>query len=274
MLSLEASFQSLIAALSGLSGVRAIGKAGGAALPQDGFSDIDLFIFCDQIPSRRDRASLYAARSSLLTVSQYGETEHPHWGLVDSLLLGKQEVYPMFFTKSIFSESVASILRGERTEREDNYFYPTGRCASLLSMHAYFDPYGLIEAWKEACATYPEPLRIALLNRHLPKIDDEEDFLRAIMRGDVLFFHATLDLALDHFLQALFALNMVYFPSRKRTPEYLRSFVKKPDDCEGKLLNVIRLCANPDTLNEAYEIWKTLCLELVGLVEESNYAQK
>ena len=274
MLSLEASFQSLIAALSGLSCVRAIGKAGGAALPQDGFSDIDLFIFCDQIPSRRDRASLYEPRSSMLAVSEYGETEHPHWGLVDSLLLGEQEVYPMFFTKSIFSESVASILRGERTEREDNYFYPTGRCASLLNMHAYFDPNGLIEAWKEACATYPDPLRIALLNRHLPKIDDEEDFQRAILRGDVLFFHATLDLALDHFLQALFALNMVYFPSRKRTPEYMRSFVKKPHDCEGKLLNVIRLGANPDTLNDAYEIWKKLCAELVGLAEESSYAQK
>ena len=76
METLESSFQSLIGALSRLESVRAIGKTGGAALPADGFSDIDLFIFCEQLPTRKERAAVYASIASGCSVVKYGETEH------------------------------------------------------------------------------------------------------------------------------------------------------------------------------------------------------
>ena len=265
MKTLESSFQSLVGALSGLDCVRAIGKTGGAALPTDGFSDIDLFLFCDRLPTRSEREALYRSLSGRCSVENYGEFEHPHWGLADSLLLGEQEVYPMFFSKDAFVDSVRSILRGERIEREANYFYPTGRCASILGMHACFDPDGFLEQLKQRCGNYPDALRNALLNAYLPKIDDEEDFQRAIRRGDVLFFHSTLDLALDSFLQALFALNRVYFPSRKRSLDFIRSFRIKPNDCEERLLRVVQMSVLPDTLSDAYNVWQSLCAELIGL---------
>ena len=123
---------------------------------------------------------------------------------------------------------------------------------------------------KQRCGNYPDALRNALLNAYLPKIDDEEDFQRAIRRGDVLFFHSTLDLALDSFLQALFALNRVYFPSRKRSLERIASFQIKPHDCEERLLRVVEMSSKPKTLSDAYDVWQQLCVELIKLSEANR----
>lgn len=270
MITLESSFQALVGALSRLKCIRAIGKTGGAALPKNGFSDIDLFVFCERLPTRAERAAAYKSLSSSCSVVEFGETEHPHWGLVDSLLLGEQEVYPMFFTNDTFVDSIRSILRGERLEKEANYFYPTGRCASILGMHPFYDPDALLATLKQVCERYPNSLRNAILNNTLPKMDDVEDFQRAILRGDVLFFHSTLDLALDSFLQALFALNRVYFPSRKRSLERIRSFKIKPRDCEERLLRVVKISKNPDALSDAHEVWQRLCAELLELIEANR----
>ena len=260
--SVDSVFHELIRSLKVLPQIRAIGKTGGGALPDDGSGDIDLFVFCDTIPLLPERKQAFAALNGTVTIVEFGSTEHPHWGLVDSLLIGQQEVYLMFFTMRVFAESIVSILRGERTQREENYFYPAGRCASILGMHAFYDPDGFLAGLKEQCSVYTDAMRDALLRAHLPMIDDREDFQRAIRRGDVLFFHATLDLALDHFLQALFALNRAYFPGRKRSAALIRSFALKPDDCEARLLRAVELGARAETLAESYAIWRALCMEM------------
>ncbi|NTU77304.1 MAG: DUF4037 domain-containing protein, partial [Alphaproteobacteria bacterium] len=194
---LQTEFDALVQALKRHPSLRAIGKTGGEALPTDGFSDIDLFLFCEQIPSLDERESCLRSVADRVMVTKFGETEHPHWGLVDSVLIGEQEVYLMYFTLGAFEASVETILRGERTEREENYFYPTGRLASIQGMHAFYNPDEFLARLQSRIAVYPDSLRNAILSRCLPKIDDKEDFMRAIRRKDVLFYHATLDLALD-----------------------------------------------------------------------------
>jgi hypothetical protein len=262
MNTLETAFHNLLQSIQTIPAVCAIGKTGGAALPKDGCSDIDLFVFCETIPSLREREQSLATLHESVTVVEFDAREHPHWGLVDSMLIGEQEIYLMFFTKRVFAESVASILCGERTEREENYFYPTGRCASVLGMHSFYDPKGFLYGLQQQCMVYPDELRDALLAAHLPKINDHEDFQRAILRNDVLFYHATLDLALDHFLQALFALNRVYFPSRKRSLELIRDFTVMPEDCESRILRVIELGVNVEMLAESYRLWQALCRDI------------
>lgn len=262
---IQAEFDTLLQTIKQLPVLRAIGKTGGEALPNDGYSDIDLFLFCEQIPALEVRSVHYSLFPRGVNVAEFGSCEHPHWGLVDSVLIGEQEVYLMYFTQSVFIASIDAILRGERTEREENYFYPTGRLASILGMHAFYDPDGYLADIKTHISVYPDALRNAILSRCLPKIDDEEDFMRAIRRKDVLFYHSTLDLALDRFLQALFALNRVYFPSRKRSLEFIHGFAIKPVDCEVKLERVVALGASVEMLQESYETWQSLCRELENL---------
>lgn len=265
MPSIKSSFEQLLLTLRESGYFHAIGKTGGASLPQDGFSDIDLFLFCGVIPARAVRESILGSLGDSIEITGFGEQEHPHWGLVDSILIGEQEVYLMHFTAEPFQNSIESILRGERTEREENYFYPTGRISSILGMHTFFDPCGYLAGLKERILVYPDALQRAILSRCLPKMNDEEDFMRAIRREDVLFYHSTLDLALDRFLQALFARNRVYFPSRKRSLKFIEGFAVKPQDCAARLERVVSLGANAKTLEESYQIWQQLCRELTAL---------
>ena len=82
----------------------------------------------------------------------------------------------------------------------------------------------------------------------------------------MLFYHATLELGMDHFLQMLFAINRCYFPSRKRSLKLMGDFALKPADCENRLLKTIRLGSDASVLAESYEIWSALCHELLNLL--------
>lgn len=64
---------------------------------------------------------------------------------------------------------------------------------------------------KKKLSSYPPQLSTKLIKHHIEKINNEEDFDRAVSREDILFYHSTLDSALGHFLQALFALNCCFF---------------------------------------------------------------
>ena len=184
------------------------------------------------------------------------------WGVCDFVFIGSAEICLMYFTIDEMDSDVESVLNGSRLDREGEYYYPTGRCASFLSMHSLCDKQGYIKAMQEKLSVYPEDLAEKLFAHHVRLINDEEDFERAVSRGDVLFYHATLESALDHFLQALFALNHRFFPSRKRTLEWVECFENKPENCSERLLKVILLGAATETLSESYEIWCGLCNEL------------
>jgi hypothetical protein len=73
---------------------------------------------------------------------------------------------------------------------------------------------------------------------------------------------------LDHFLQALFALNREYFPSRKRSELYLQTFKVKPPGCETRLREVVALGGNAETLDQAYPAWQGLVQDLKSLTRD------
>ena len=176
----------------------------------------------------------------------------------------------MYFNISDMNNEIESVLNGSRLDRESEYFYPTGRCATFLSMCILYDKTGYIADMKEKLSVYPQSLAEKLYNHHIRKINDGEDFERAVIRGDILFYHATLELAIDHFLQALFALNQCWFPGRKRTLQFVQEFKIKPIECFERLLKVIELSAVAETLPQSYEIWSALCTELVDMPAFKN----
>ncbi len=167
----------------------------------------------------------------------------------------------MYFTTSEVDNDIESVLNGSRLDKEDGYFYPTGRCATFLTIYILYDKNGYISTMKEKLSLYPLQLSAKLMMYHIDKINDKEDFGRAVSRGDVLFYHSTLESALDHFLQAIFAFNQCFFPSRKRTAQFIESFKHKPKNCTERLLKVVELGSQPGTLSQSYEEWVVLCDE-------------
>ncbi|HSK86708.1 MAG TPA: DUF4037 domain-containing protein [Anaerolineales bacterium] len=196
-----------------------------------------------------------------------GKLEGGHWGQGDCLLMAGVETWLLYFTVAEACAELEAILAGKYLGRLDSYYYPIGRCAMWRTMRSFYDPDGILKSFKQRLAEYPQSLRMAMIDHHLAALDDVEDLERAVGRRDVFFFHFALDLALDHFLQALFALNREYFPSRKRSEIYLRGFKIKPRDCEQRLQQVVTLGGNADTLEEAYKVWTALAHDLKLLLE-------
>ena len=134
-------------------------------------------------------------------------------------------------------------------------------------MRAFYDPHGVLKSFKQRLNEYPQELAWAVINHHLKALEDVEDLERAVGRKDVFFFHFAMDLALDHFLQTLFALNKEYFPSRKRSESSVQGFKLKPAQCEERLCQVVALGGSAETLGRSYKLWNGLVCDLKFLVQ-------
>ena len=81
----------------------------------------------------------------------------------------------------------------------------------------------------------------------------------------MLFYHQVVEEFLDHFLQALYAKNRRYFPSRKRTESAIAAVELKPQNCYERLLKVVNLGSNENTIDESVEELKKIYEELKEL---------
>jgi hypothetical protein len=270
---LEEYYPLIVCSVSEINEVAAIGKSGGSKLPENGESDIDIYVFCDEIPDIQTRQNVIEKFKSVISYMKISEAGGRFWGVCDFLTIDNTDICLMYFTVSDMNEEIESILNGSRLDRENEYFYPTGRCATFLLMYVLYDKNRYIANMKEKLSTYPEDLAEKLYNHHIRKAKGNfggEDFERAVSRSDVLFYHETVERAIDHFLQALFALNKCFFPSRKRTIEFINGFDIKPLNCTERLLRTIELGAKPETLADSYVVWSSLYKELFDLGTHSE----
>jgi len=256
------NYKLLIDEIRKIDGVASIGKSGGETIPIQNENDIDVFIFCSHIPNAQTRKTAVKKVESAVSKITISETAGRFWGVCDFVTIENTEICLMYFNISDMNDEIESVLNGSRLDRENEYFYPTGRCATFLSMYVLYDKTGYISNMKEKLSVYPIVLSKKLYDHHVGKINDNEDFERAIARKDTIFYHSTLELAIDHFLQALFALNQCYFPSRKRITQFIEKFKLKPINCSERLLEVIKTGSEPRTLSQSYDIWSALCKEL------------
>jgi hypothetical protein len=268
---LENALQQLVEVVAVQNTVRAIGLSGGdRALPEPGEGDIDLFIYCSAIPASQQRRELLNSHPNLIQNSETDLMENGHWGQADRVGLRGVETWMMYFTVAEAGSELAAILAGKFLGREDSEFYPIGRCALLKGMRLLYDPDGVLQSFQHRLAEYPQELALKVINHHLKALQDVEDLQRAVQRKDVLFFHYVLDLALDHFLLAMFALNREYFPSRKRSQGFIHKFSVKPADCEDRLCQLVRLGGQADTLDQSYWILGDLVRDLTTLIENGR----
>jgi hypothetical protein len=268
---IETAINELVEAVARNSAVRAIGLSGGArSLPEPGEGDIDLFVYCTEIPTQSQRHEVLASLGESVGQIAIGRSEGGHWGQGDSLVAAGVETWLMYFTLAEARAELEAVLAGQYLGRLDSYYYPVGRCAMWKAMRIFYDPDGILQSFKARLETYPEGLARTVVAHHTEALGDVEDIERAVQRKDVLFYHFALDLALDHFLQAVFALNKEYFPSRKRSESYLQGFRVKPPGCEQRLRQVVALGGEAETLGRSYETWQALVRDLEALAGPSQ----
>lgn len=257
----------IISHLIALEEITAAGLTG--KLHQDlkpGESDIDIFVFCKEIPPDDQRRQVYEklVTASLIQDLHMSVSQGGAWGIGDCFWANGVETWLMFFGEKEMEDYLDAVLSGNYLDSEQG-FYPTGRCATIQNMVILQDRCGFIDSLKQKVQVYPESLRNKLAVHHLDLSIDEEDFGRAVLRGDVLFYHQVLETALDHFLQALFAVNRKYFPGRKRMVQYIDGFEIAPHQCAARLLQVVELGSKNDGIAESSRICHELVSELTEL---------
>jgi hypothetical protein len=256
----------LINNISEMSEVQSIGISGGkTSLPKAGEGDIDIFIYCDKIPNFEERQAVINQLGEQIQEGKVNIFEGEHWGIGDFMLINGIETWLMYFTVSETLTEINSILNGKYPDKLDNYYYPIGRCAMLKDINVLCDKSNFLDGLKKRLSEYPDKLGKILIQYHLDELEDTEDLERAVVRKDVLFYHFAMDLAIDHFLQALFAINKIYFPSRKRTLDFIENFSIKPEGCNEKLLEVIRLGSFTEEINQSFTLWSNMVNELKKL---------
>ena len=255
--------------ISAMDEVESIGiSASKKELPKAGEGDIDVFIYCGKIPELEKRQAVIKQTGSVIQAGKMNVFEGGHWGVGDLVYIDGIETWLMYFIVNETLRNVEAILNGDYPDKLDNYYYPIGRCAMLKNIHVLYDKSEFLHTLKARLSIYPNDLAKALASYHLNMLEDTEDLVRAVSRKDVLFYHFAMDLAIDHFLQALFAINKVYFPSRKRTLEFIKKFDRKPERCEERLLDSLQLGSCAETVAASCEQWSKLVAELRGLCEE------
>jgi hypothetical protein len=243
--------------------VQSIGISGSKTpFPKAGEGDIDIFIYCDMIPQFEKRQAILNQLGDLLQESKINVFESGHWGIGDFVLINGVETWLMYFTVNETLRDVESILNGDYPDKLDNYYYPIGRCGMLKNINVLYDKNDFLYLLKKRLSEYPDKLAKILVEYHLHKLKDTEDLERAVIRKDVLFYHFAMDIAIDHFLQALFAVNRTYFPSRKRTIDFIRNFNIKPERCDERLLEVVRLGGCSEGISQSYALWSNMVDEL------------
>lgn len=266
------NFFLIIDAISTLDEVQAVGKCGGKELPVSNGSDVDVFVFCDAIPEAGKRKAKMDEIAHVITKTQINAFEGELWGVGDFIYVGDMEICIMYFTIAKTVSYIEAVLNGEHLDKVNNYFYPTGRCATIKNIYILFDRRGFLASMKEKLSVYPAGLAEKMIKRHLSRLENTEDLERAVAREDALFYHFALDISIDHFLQALFALNRSFFPSRKRTTEHMAAFGRLPEDCAGRLLKVVELGGYRDTIRQSYDLWTGLCRDLSDIVRSHKGA--
>lgn len=260
---IQETFDKLINQLSQLKSVKVIGISGELKpFPEPGKGDFDIFIYCDEVPSEQVRYDNLRELSESIKNVKSNVFCNDEWGLSDYCTIEGIDTWMMYLNKDDVEKNAQEILSGKYLGKIDNYYYPIGRLAMLKNLTVLYESDSFIKQLKSILETYPDILKEKIISYNLNALDDVEDLERAMYRKDVLFFHFALDLAIDHFLMVLFALNETYFPSRKRSLQYIEKFEKKPSQCTERLLSIIKNGAEAETLENSYETFRQLCEDL------------
>lgn len=255
----------LVNELSQCETIKAIGQTGDInAKLIPGNSDIDLFVLCNSVPTEDDRKQIYLKYLVEYSECQMNVCNGGIWGYGDILIIDGIDVMFMYFTVKEMSDYLEEVLQGRHLDKVGG-FYPTGRLSSIENINILYERDEVLTSMKNRVKEYSVDLFKKLYDYHINRVLDEEDLGRVILRNEVIFYHQVLENSLDHLLQALYALNVTYFPSRKRVEQYIDKFNNKPVDCNTRLHRIISNSVSSETIEESVRELRSIVSDIKKL---------
>jgi hypothetical protein len=201
----------------------------------DSLSDVDIYLFADEV--------LPGVRRAERVVAELGAEARPEsWGADDPFVQGGTDFWHAGQRVECWLRSTREVDRtlraclGGEVRREYVVWTVMGflsytALADVHSMKVVDDPHGILGRWKEAVATYPEALRQGILDRFMPEAafwPENFHYRTAVQRADVIYTSGIVQQVLHALIQAVFALNRVYFPGEKRLAHAMETLPVQP----------------------------------------------
>jgi hypothetical protein len=204
------------------TGIQAIMVGGSVARGYaDEYSDLELALFWDDVPSDRTRLDIAAALGANFLHTYNGPA------LEDNLLIHGFQVD--FWHNTVSSEDfvIDSVLTNFSTDLGSSNFMDTIRAGIPI--------YGteIIERWKARAASYPVELATRTIQQALDRIHVTHLAIVAHRQNATLLYGLISELQQQVFL-ILLALNRRYFPTYKWVYPVLESLPIKPHDAAGR----------------------------------------
>lgn len=257
--------EELVSLIADWNEVLGIGQTGDINAPLiPGNSDIDLFVICKTVPSKEWRREAYQKLAGKYEELQMEACAGGVWGYGDIFLVNGIDVMPMYFSINEMKGYIEEVLAGKHLSK-DGRFYPIGRLASIETLTVLYEEKRSWSDIIDLVKDHPASLFEKWYESEASRIIDEEDLGRAELRHEILFYHQVVEEFLDHFLQALYAKNNCYFPSRKRTEAAIQGFDRKPEKCYERLLKVVMLGSQENTIEDSIQEIRALAKELKEL---------
>lgn len=220
----------------------------------DADSDIDLFVFCDEVQPAARRDALAAAIPACEVASWEGGDFFLQAG-TDFVFQGRP--VSCLIRSSTYIEGNIQAAREGRIRRDYEVgaamgFFNHCCLADVGAMQVLEDPQGLLAAWKEQVAVYPQALQRAIVTTHLGAArlwPDNAHYQSAVGRGDTVYITAIVQQIVQHIIQLVFALNQRYFPGEKHLKRHMERLGYLPQGFMDEL--DFLLC--PPAAPEAFE---------------------
>jgi predicted nucleotidyltransferase len=229
-------------------GVQAIVVGGSVARGYaDAYSDLELPIFWDELPTDETRLALVAALQ--------GEFLHGYDGPAreDQLLINGFQVDLWHNTVAGEDAVIKRVLEAYSTDFGDSNFMDTVRACIPL----YGD--AIIQRWKRRTAHYPDALAVKNIQEHITAFDAGQLAVLAHRDNPTVFYAAISRLQQAMFL-VLLALNRLYFPTFKWLYQVLATMPVKPVDVEQRFRQAFRVSYAAAVLDTTRLLHETLDL--------------
>ncbi|MDE7260712.1 MAG: DUF4037 domain-containing protein [Oscillospiraceae bacterium] len=276
---MEQKIQTLVELLKEtVEGKCAIALAGAHAKGMaDAASDIDLYVFAERAKPREQRLELIRGIADPGTTPWVDDFDAAPWGGGMDFTYKCTPVEVAGRTLARMDQVVGACLEGKfeiiPATWTSNGYYTFIYLCELSFIKPVWDPDGILAAYQQKAAVYPEPLRRAILETFMGRAGTwigNFHYESAVRRGDILFtapivLHTVMDM-----VQVVFALNRIYFTGDKKLEAALEKMPYCPEALRPSQLDVL-LTAARDTaqLERQRKLLKDAWEELSQWVREA-----
>jgi len=241
----------LVKQLLTFDGIKAIVIAGSVARGYaDKYSDIEIPIFWEQLPSDSTRLAIVAALNGEFLYKYDGPSRE------DQLMINGVQVDLWHITIAHEEEILEAVLHEHR--------FDPGSLNALDTIRSCIPLFGdeIVQEWKLRAQEYPVELAKQVIQKHLPSFSVGELFILA-QRSNPTAFYARLTFLQQEVFLILLALNQMYFPTFKWMYRRLQSMQIKPENIGYRFQHAFEV-----SFDEAISDTRLILEETLHLVEK------